>query len=90
MGLFADYGDVEDISYRLVYPALVFSIVTPVFIIARFWSRKVLTKSVGADDWVILASFVQYYLGGRPCAGFVRSGLTGLSARYSQRRSPFR
>jgi hypothetical protein len=90
MGLFVDYGDVEDISYRLVYPALAFSIVTPLFIIARFWSRKALTKSVGADDWVILASFVRYYLGARPCPAFVRSGLTSLSVRYSQRLSAFR
>lgn len=59
MGLFVDYGDVPDISARLVYPSLIFSIITPLFVIARFVSRKVLTKTIGADDWVILVSLVR-------------------------------
>ncbi|PGG99037.1 hypothetical protein GX51_06453 [Blastomyces parvus] len=58
MGLFVDYGDVPDISAHLVYPSLVFSIVTPLFVIARFVSRRILTTNIGADDWVILTSSV--------------------------------
>ncbi|EEP76478.1 predicted protein [Uncinocarpus reesii 1704] len=58
MPFFSHYGDIEDISDKLAIPALVFTIVTPLFIIARFWSRKVFAKRFGADDWVILASAV--------------------------------
>ncbi|KAI1912743.1 hypothetical protein LOZ61_003181 [Ophidiomyces ophidiicola] len=58
MPLFSHYGDVDDISNRLAVPALVFSIVTPLFVIARFWSRRTFAKSIDPDDWVILASWV--------------------------------
>jgi hypothetical protein len=57
MGLFVDYG-VEDISSKLVIPSLVFSIITPLFIIGRFVTRWVYMRSFGPDDWAILGSCV--------------------------------
>lgn len=62
MPLFSHYGDVADISDRLAIPALVFAILTPLFIVARLWSRRVFAKHIGADDWVILASWVVNYI----------------------------
>lgn len=59
MGLFVDYGDVDDISARILLPSLVFSIITPLFVIARFVSQKAYIKRIAADDWVILASLVR-------------------------------
>ncbi|KAM5435473.1 hypothetical protein McanMca71_005251 [Microsporum canis] len=58
MPLFSHYGDVEDISDRLAIPALLFSIVTPLFIIARIATRRYYSKKLGPDDWAILASLV--------------------------------
>ncbi|KDB27982.1 hypothetical protein H109_00246 [Trichophyton interdigitale MR816] len=58
MPLFSHYGNVEDISDRLAVPALVFSIITPLFIIARVATRRYYSKSLGPDDWTILGSLV--------------------------------
>ncbi|EFR04129.1 integral membrane protein [Nannizzia gypsea CBS 118893] len=58
MPVFSHYGDVEDISDRLAIPALVFSIITPLFVIARVATRRYYSKSLGPDDWTILASLV--------------------------------
>jgi hypothetical protein len=58
MVLFSDYGDLPDISYQLSYPSLFFAIFTPLVIIARFAARKSFSGKLGADDWVILVSFV--------------------------------
>jgi hypothetical protein len=58
MGLFVDYG-VEDISPKLVIPSLAFSLITPLFIIARFVTRWVYMRSFGPDDWAILGSCVR-------------------------------
>lgn len=58
MPLFSHYGeDIPDISSKLSYPSLVFAIVTPLVVLARFLSRMV-SGRVGADDWVILVSCV--------------------------------
>ena len=62
MPLFSHYGNVPDISYKVSCPALIFSIVTPIFVIVRFISRHVFTRSIGPDDWVILASVVSLFL----------------------------
>ena len=58
MPLVSDYEGVPDISDRVVYPALVFSIITPMFVVARLVSRHAFTDRIGPDDWVILASMV--------------------------------
>lgn len=39
-------------------PAILFSILTPLVVIARFYSRLRFTNSLGADDWTILGSLV--------------------------------
>ena len=39
-------------------PAIVFSIITILLVATRFWSRLMLSSSVGSDDWVILTSLV--------------------------------
>lgn len=58
MPLFSHYGDLPDISYRLSYPSLFFSIFTPLVVITRLVCRKVFTGNVGADDWTVLVSAV--------------------------------
>lgn len=58
MPLFSHYGHLPDISYRLSYPSLFFSIFTPLVVITRLVSRKVFAGKVGVDDWTILTSAV--------------------------------
>ncbi|KAK2800272.1 hypothetical protein FQN51_006180 [Onygenales sp. PD_10] len=58
MPLFSHYGDVPDISYQLSYPSLVLSIVTPLFVAARFVGRLYFSGRIGPDDWAILAALV--------------------------------
>ena len=57
MPLFSTYNGLHDISSRLTLPALVFSIVTPLVVLFRFIARCTHGNHLGADDWVILASF---------------------------------
>ncbi|KAK2797342.1 hypothetical protein FQN50_009237 [Emmonsiellopsis sp. PD_5] len=56
MPLFSHYGDVPDISHQLSYPSLVLSIVTPLFVAARFVGRLYFSGRIGPDDWAILAA----------------------------------
>ncbi|KAK2738362.1 hypothetical protein FQN55_000570 [Onygenales sp. PD_40] len=58
MPLFSHYGDVPDISHQLSYPSLVLSIVTPLFVAARFVGRLYFSGRIGPDDWAILAALV--------------------------------
>jgi hypothetical protein len=67
MPLFSHYGDLPDISYRLSYPSLFFSIFTPLVVITRLVSRKVFAGKVGVDDWTILTSAVSTSLSSRFC-----------------------
>jgi hypothetical protein len=58
MPIFSDYEPLDDISAYLSIPALIFSIVTPLVVISRFFARSIHGGEVGADDWTILASLV--------------------------------
>ena len=58
MPLVSDYEPLADISDRLVIPSLVFSIITPIIVIARFLSRRLHGNQVGPDDWTIVASMI--------------------------------
>ncbi|KAK2774617.1 hypothetical protein FQN53_003551 [Emmonsiellopsis sp. PD_33] len=60
MPLFSHYGDVPDISYQLSYPSLVLSIVTPLFVAARFVGRLYFSGRIGPDDWAILAALIYF------------------------------
>lgn len=39
-------------------PAIVFFVLTPIFVAIRFWSRIKMRSGLGWDDWTILFSFV--------------------------------
>ena len=52
-----NHGDTPDRSSSLACPSLVFTVVTPLVVLARFLSRRV-TGKIGVDDWVILVSCV--------------------------------
>ncbi|KAH8689164.1 putative plasma membrane protein Pth11-like protein [Talaromyces proteolyticus] len=56
MPLLSHYGDIPDISDKLVYPSIVFAVVTPLVVLARFVSRKWFSGILGLDDWVIIVS----------------------------------
>ncbi|KAJ9617141.1 hypothetical protein H2200_000862 [Cladophialophora chaetospira] len=56
MPLFSHYEGLDDISGRLSLPALVFSLITPLVVLARFIARFTHGNHVGADDWTILVS----------------------------------
>ena len=56
MPLFSHYEGIDDISSRLSLPALVFSIVTPLIVLARIISRCTHGNHTGADDWTIIAA----------------------------------
>lgn len=56
MPIFSHYDGLEDISSRLSLPALVFSIITPLVVLARFITRCTHGNQLGADDWTILAA----------------------------------
>src|ERR1700761_1967530 len=56
MPVFSHYDGLADISTHLSLPALVFSIVTPLVVLARFIARCTHGNHVGADDWTILAA----------------------------------
>ena len=58
MAIFSDYEPLADISDRLAIPSLVFCIVTPLVVFARFLARTLYRNILGADDWTILASLV--------------------------------
>ena len=58
MPIFSHYPGLADISTHLSIPALVFSIVTPLVVLARFIARCTHGNHLGADDWTILASLV--------------------------------
>lgn len=58
MPLFSHYEPLADISDRLSIPSLVFCIVTPLIVLARFLARCLHGNQLGADDWTILASLV--------------------------------
>jgi hypothetical protein len=56
MPLLSHYDGLDDISSRLSTPALVFSIVTPLVVLARFIARCTHGNHLGADDWTILGA----------------------------------
>ncbi|KAE8376097.1 hypothetical protein BDV26DRAFT_266391 [Aspergillus bertholletiae] len=58
MPLLSHYGDIADSSDALVYPSLIFSILTPIVVASRLLGRHVLSGRIGADDWTILVSCV--------------------------------
>lgn len=39
-------------------PAIVFFVLTPIFVAIRFWARIRMKSGLGWDDWTILFSFV--------------------------------
>lgn len=58
MPIFSNYEPLADISARLSIPSLVFSILTPLFVICRLLARSIRGGRLGADDWTVLASLV--------------------------------
>ncbi|KXL44239.1 MAG: hypothetical protein FE78DRAFT_120685, partial [Acidomyces sp. 'richmondensis'] len=58
MPIFSDYGNIPDISSRLSIPSLVFSIVTPLVVLARCITRATYSNQLGQDDWTIIASLI--------------------------------
>lgn len=54
-------GNIPGESNALVVqvPCVVFFVVTPCFVAARFWSRHTSNSSVGWDDWCCLVSWVR-------------------------------
>ena len=46
------HGDFEKIA------CIVFFCITPLFLLARFWSR-IISKQLGNDDWAALGAFVR-------------------------------
>ena len=59
MPIFSHYPvGIPDISWQLSIPSLVFSIVTPLFVIARLASRRSFAGKIGADDWTIVGAVI--------------------------------
>ncbi|KEF57064.1 uncharacterized protein A1O9_07254 [Exophiala aquamarina CBS 119918] len=58
MPLFSNYPGLDDISSQLSIPALVFSITTPLIVLARFVARLTNQNHAGPDDWTVLASLM--------------------------------
>lgn len=58
MPLFSNYPGLGDISSQLSIPALVFSVTTPLIVLARFIARFTNRNHAGPDDWTILASLL--------------------------------
>lgn len=48
----------ESNALMVQVPAIVFFVLTPVFVGIRFWSRIKMRSGLGWDDWTILFSFV--------------------------------
>ncbi|OLN96835.1 hypothetical protein CCHL11_02301 [Colletotrichum chlorophyti] len=48
----------ESNALMVQVPAIVFFVLTPIFVIVRFWSRIQMRSGIGWDDWTILFSFV--------------------------------
>ncbi|KAF3808056.1 hypothetical protein GCG54_00012635 [Colletotrichum gloeosporioides] len=53
-------GNIPDESNALMVraPAIIFFVLTPIFVGIRFWSRIKMRSGLGWDDWTILFSFV--------------------------------
>lgn len=49
----------ESNAFLVQIPCVVFLVVTPCFVAARFWSRHKSNSSVGWDDWCCLLSWVR-------------------------------
>jgi hypothetical protein len=56
MPIFSHYEGLDDISSRLSIPALVFSLCTPLIVLARFLARTTHGNHLGPDDWTILTA----------------------------------
>lgn len=48
----------ENRSLNVKVPGIIAMILPPFFVIARLWIRLAITKLIGIDDWMIMASMV--------------------------------